>query len=305
MDNLCHTLTGAAFAEAGLKHRTRFGSAALMIAANLPDVDVLAFVAGTPPVAFRRGWTHGVIAQALLPVLLTAIFVLIDRRWPDPMGARRVRAGAMLLLGSVGVFSHVALDWLNTYGVRLLMPLSRDWFYGDSVFIVDPWLWLMLFAGVMVARRLRAPRAAVAALAVATLYIGLMIASGRMAREVVVSAWTSAKGAPPARIMVGPVPFNPLRKTVIVDAGDHYERGTFGWWPRDIKFSPEQVPKNDRHPAAVHAARSDAAFRGLLVWSRFPYYELEHADGGRVRVTFGDMRFSGRTLFTATTVVDR
>ena len=43
MDNLCHTLTGAAFAEAGLKRQTRFGSAALMIAANLPDVDVLAF----------------------------------------------------------------------------------------------------------------------------------------------------------------------------------------------------------------------------------------------------------------------
>jgi hypothetical protein len=36
MDNLCHTLTGAALAEAGLKHRTRFASAALMIAANLP-----------------------------------------------------------------------------------------------------------------------------------------------------------------------------------------------------------------------------------------------------------------------------
>jgi inner membrane protein len=305
LDNLCHTLTGAAFAEAGLKHRTRFGHAALMVAANLPDLDVLVFVTGTPPVAFRRGWTHGVIAQALLPVLLTLIFVMIDRRWPDPMGRRRVRPAAMLLLGYVGVFSHVALDWLNTYGVRLLMPLSRDWFYGDSVFIVDPWLWLVLFAGVMIARRLRAPRAAMAALAVATLYIAVMIASSRMARQMVVAAWTAARGAPPARVMLGPVPIHPLRKTVIVDAGDHYERGSVEWWPKNIRFSPEQVPKNDRHPAAVRAAESDPAFRGLLVWSRFPYYELAEADGGRVRVTLGDMRFSGRTMFMATTVVDR
>ena len=62
-----------------------------MIAANLPDVDVLVFVTDTPPVAFRRGWTHGVIAQALLPVLLTLIFVMIDRRRPSPARRRRLR----------------------------------------------------------------------------------------------------------------------------------------------------------------------------------------------------------------------
>src|SRR5215510_3396949 len=59
MDNLCHTLVGAALGEAGLKRRTRFGNATLMIASNLPDVDVLVFASNTPPVAFRRGWTHG------------------------------------------------------------------------------------------------------------------------------------------------------------------------------------------------------------------------------------------------------
>jgi hypothetical protein len=32
MDNLCHTLVGAALGEAGLKRRTRFASATLMIA---------------------------------------------------------------------------------------------------------------------------------------------------------------------------------------------------------------------------------------------------------------------------------
>ena len=83
MDNICHTLTGAAFAEAGLKRQTRFGSAALMIAANLPDVDVLSFFSNTPPVAFRRGWTHGVIAQAVLPVVFTLVLVLLDR-WRPP-----------------------------------------------------------------------------------------------------------------------------------------------------------------------------------------------------------------------------
>ena len=51
MDNVCHTLVGAAMAEAGLKHAhapTR--RAALMIGANLPDVDVLVFATDTPSV---------------------------------------------------------------------------------------------------------------------------------------------------------------------------------------------------------------------------------------------------------------
>src|SRR5918994_5119979 len=101
MDNLCHTLTGSAFAEAGLKNRTRFGSAALMIAANLPDIDILAFLGDTPTVAVRRGWTHGVLAQALLPVLLTGAFVAIDRYRPARDGTPPARAGALLALSYV------------------------------------------------------------------------------------------------------------------------------------------------------------------------------------------------------------
>src|SRR5258705_12699146 len=83
MDNLCHTLVGAAFGEAGLKRRTRFGHVTLMIASNLPDIDVLAFATGTPSVALRRGWTHGILAQLCLPILLTALVLAVTRRRPD------------------------------------------------------------------------------------------------------------------------------------------------------------------------------------------------------------------------------
>ena len=82
MDNICHTLVGAAFGEAGLKRQTRFGNATLMIAANLPDVDVLVFATDLPSVAFRRGWTHGMLAQALLPIALTAAMLGVDRLFP-------------------------------------------------------------------------------------------------------------------------------------------------------------------------------------------------------------------------------
>jgi len=71
MDNVCHTLVGAALAEAGLKRRTAYASVTLLLAANIPDVDVFVFATDIPGVSFRRGWTHGVVAQALLPIGLT------------------------------------------------------------------------------------------------------------------------------------------------------------------------------------------------------------------------------------------
>ena len=301
MDNLCHTLAGAALAEAGLKGRTRFGAAALMIAANLPDVDVLAFLTDTPPVALRRGWTHGVLAQGVLPLLLTGLFIAIDRLRPSGTGPP-LRPGALALLCYAGVYSHVAMDWLNTYGVRLLMPLSPRWFYGDAVFIVDPWLWLMLGAGVVAARRRGRPRIAAIALILASVYTAAMIWSSIAARRTIVEAWVAARGTAPSRIMVGPVPLNPLRKTVIVDAGEHYEQAAFRWWPTEVRFNPQAVPKNAQHPAVARALETDDDFRAVLVWSRFPYYEVT-PEGPGTRVTLADLRFGARAMFRVTAVV--
>ena len=291
MDNLCHTLTGAAFGEAGLKQRTRFGTAALMIASNLPDVDVLVYVTETPAVQFRRGWTHGVLAQAFLPVVLTAIVIAADRLRPG-RGPVPARPGALLALSYLGVIVHVAMDWLNTYGVRLLMPFSGRWFYGDAVFIVDPWLWLVLAAGVLLARRRRVPAAARVALAVAGVYVLAMVWSARAARTVVLEAWTVQRGHPPEALMVGPAPIDPLRKIVIVDAGARYENGTFRWRGERLSLDGPLVPTHEADPAVVRA-RAHPTIRAILVWARFPYYQVSPAPEG-TRVTLSDLRFGAR-----------
>ena len=35
----------------------------------------------------------------------------------------------------------------TSYGTRLLEPFSHRWFYGDTLFIMDPWIWLVLILG--------------------------------------------------------------------------------------------------------------------------------------------------------------
>lgn len=143
MDPIAHTLVGGALAQTGLARKTRFGAAALVIGANLPDIDGLTyFWSGDAGLHIRRGWTHGLLAVIALPLILTAALFLIGRFLPD--GRQELRARSLLFVSVIGVATHPVLDWLNTYGMRWLMPFNGRWFYGDSVFIVDPWIWLML-----------------------------------------------------------------------------------------------------------------------------------------------------------------
>jgi inner membrane protein len=291
VDNICHTLVGAAFGEAGLKRQTRFGNATLMIAANLPDLDVLVFATDVPSVAFRRGWTHGTLAQALLPVALMAVMLGVSRIVPAGRDDPPARARGLLLLAAIGVLSHVALDLLNSYGVRLLMPFSTRWFYGDAVFIIDPWLWLTLGAGIWLARRRRAVIAARYALTLALAYIAAMCINGRVARNIVLDEWRAGRGGDPVSLMAGPVAVTPFRRHVIVDAGLVYETGALNLLSRRLTLDAI-VPKNDTDPR-VARARDAPHIRAFLVWSRFPFWTFEATDQG-TRVSVSDLRFAGR-----------
>ena len=55
MDNLCHALVGAALGKAGLARRTTLGMSTLVIANNLPDIDVAVFATNTLAMSFRAG----------------------------------------------------------------------------------------------------------------------------------------------------------------------------------------------------------------------------------------------------------
>ena len=153
MDPLAHTLAGAALAQTRLGSSTALASPALILGANACDIDaVTMFMSRDLSLGFRRGWTHGALALVLLPVLLTMLLMLVDRVHGAWRG-REPHARALPLFGltSLAVASHPALDWLNTYGIRFLMPFDGTWYYGDALFIIDPYLWLLLGAPVVVA----------------------------------------------------------------------------------------------------------------------------------------------------------
>ena len=317
MDNIAHTLAGLALAEAGLKRRTALGTATLAIAANLPDIDALIYVFGDGPdaLAFRRGWTHGPIAMLVLPLMLMAVMRGWDRAFGDKPGRRHtpVNAGWLFALALIGVASHPLLDLMNTYGVRLLMPFSGRWFYGDALFIIDPWLWASLAIGILLsrwrARRMRDASAGVArnrkrpsrevpteggwvtrpatfAIALFVGYATAMFIAGRIGRAAVDRAATGERAT---RTMVAPVPVNPFRREVLRQVGASYESGTLTFSP-GAAYTPRATIDRGHDAPGVAAAALSPDGRKFLAWARFPFFRVDQV-GDSLRVRMSDARY--------------
>lgn len=146
MDNLTHSLVGLAAAKAGLGRRSAYATFVCVAAANLPDSDVVA-MAGGPAfyLQHHRGITHSIVGMLALAVAFPLLFVAGERLWARLAG-REPRASLkwLLVCSLLLSASHPLLDWTNSYGVRPLLPWDGRWFYGDLLFIVDPWVWLTL-----------------------------------------------------------------------------------------------------------------------------------------------------------------
>lgn len=179
MDNLTHSLVGAAFAELALRPAParadrRLFLAAGVIVSNFPDLDLVYTGIAPEPLGYlmhHRGHTHtvaGLIAQALLIGIVCLAPPL--RRAIRDAGPPR-----FWLLVAASLASHLALDSWNTYGVHPLWPVDARWYYGDAIFIFEPWLWLLLGMAAAANARTRWARGALAVL-VAALCVALSAA---------------------------------------------------------------------------------------------------------------------------------
>jgi inner membrane protein len=157
VENLTHSLVGAAIAELALPKTATPAQRRLffltgVVAANLPDADLLYTRISPAPLGYllhHRGHTHTVLGLVLQAALTAAVFCLPALRraaapWGRPLAA---------LVGAA-LASHLVLDSWNSYGVHPFWPVDSRWFYGDAIYILEPWLWLPLgIAAGMNARR--------------------------------------------------------------------------------------------------------------------------------------------------------
>src|SRR5258708_22068616 len=134
MDNIPPSLAAVAMSRAGLNKWYSHPALVLVLAANAPDIDIVMALRGSLPYfENHRGLTHSIVmvpVMALLVVLLVCAITRTMRGWKAAYG-----------LAVIGVASHLLLDWTNSYGVRLLLPFSSEWFRLDLNNIIDLWVW--------------------------------------------------------------------------------------------------------------------------------------------------------------------
>jgi membrane-bound metal-dependent hydrolase YbcI (DUF457 family) len=130
VDNITHGLAGALLAQAGFRQRYgRTATVALVIGAELPDLDFLFDLAG-PVVGFQhhRGITHAFAGGWGLALLGAAVLY----------GLLRYRAYWRLVgLVYLGVVLHIWMDYLTSYGTQLFLPFDAGRYTADAVFIID------------------------------------------------------------------------------------------------------------------------------------------------------------------------
>jgi inner membrane protein len=192
----------------------------------------------------------------------------------------------------VGCLSHPFFDWLNVYGIRLLEPFSSQWFYGDTLFIIDPWLWAVLIASIWWSRRREKAgaewtRPARVGIAAVLAYIGVNAAVTHVA-EGDGTLYAQLRGfAPGEGATIGsPMPINPFAREVLFGGdGRWFVRRAIG--PDDTALEPiaEQLCKL---PDFTEARRTNSQLDAFLFWSRAPF-ATRAADGS---VVLRDARFT-------------
>jgi inner membrane protein len=147
MDNLTHSLVGLTSAKAGLERLSPWATTVCVISANAADADFVTLFFGDrwTLLQHHRGITHSIVGTIAIGVLIPVLAYLIElgiaaiRKRP-----RQIRFSGLLLASLITAATHPLLDWTNNYGMRPFLPWSGRWFYGDLVYIVDPYIWLVL-----------------------------------------------------------------------------------------------------------------------------------------------------------------
>jgi membrane-bound metal-dependent hydrolase YbcI (DUF457 family) len=166
LDNLTHSLFAMTLARTPLSRAGRGTTAALILASNAPDIDIIATAGGALKyLEWHRGPTHGPIGVVGLGVIAAGLVwigrSLYDARFPPggskpaapPAASGRPSTdasfGVLVAVSMIGIVLHVLMDLPTVYGTRPLSPFNWHWFAVDWLPIVDVYLLIALVVGLL------------------------------------------------------------------------------------------------------------------------------------------------------------
>jgi inner membrane protein len=314
MDNLTHTAVGLFLSRAGLGRWSARGTAILLVAANIPDIDLVTLAGGQLNyLHYHRHLTHSLAAMPVMALAAVALVRLTGRKQVQWKGA--------FFAAWIAVASHLLLDWTNVYGIRLLLPFSGEWFRADTTNVIDLWILAAALVGIAGPFLARLVGSEIGSSPVRESHHGrgfawftlLFILVYNCGRGVIHSRVTGALAsrmyddATPIRVAALPNAANPLQWRGLVETADAYV-------VQEVNLATDPGPARGvfyHKPApdpAMDAARRTVVFQEFLRFSQFPLWRVTPnpaAENSKVVEAF-DMRFGTPAApgFVARAVVD-
>jgi inner membrane protein len=308
MDNLTHTLLGAALSRAGFNQKMRHASVALMVAANLPDIDIVTGAWGhLAYLQYHRGLTHSMVGVTGLGLLFAGVIFSLQRkswkRQPESFPAPSFPMIAVVCL--VGTWSHLLLDFTNSYGVRPFLPFSDRWVSWDIEFIIDPIILTALVCGLVLPSLFKLISEEVGARAKAHGRGGALLALIFIMALWAVRDWnhrsTVAKlsaftyrGEDAVTLLAYPKPANPFVWNGIVETEHAYFSLEVGPDFSALSLNKAKVFYKPEDNEFLRTARETRTARIFLSFSRLPIYTVTKR-GEDTLVTIHDLRFESAT----------
>jgi inner membrane protein len=336
LDNVTHSLFALTIARANAARTVPGAAAALLVASNAPDIDIIAAFTGGAGAYLdaHRGATHGPLGAAGLGLGVgSLVWALVGLRRRGPHG---LQVWARLVaISCAAALLHIVMDLPTVYGTRLLSPFSDRWFSYDWLPIIDLHLWVALATG-LAARAVRpsaSSRILAAVLAVmaanyvlrAAAHDRAMTVAGHPSPVFRVSSWSSQpdgklRPCPDAagsgarascRAIAIPTFLSPFEWRVIWSHDGHYEVADLNLLEpasigRRVRVSVERGAWTER-------AAQGAVARTFLGFARVSSARVEAGATGGARVVFRDLRFArgpidrletAPSAFTMTSVLD-
>lgn len=300
MDPLTHSLAALVVARAGAGRifspeaapSPSYATPALLLAANVPDIDYLVLVASPTTYLEHHAATHSLAGAVLLGGALALAFWFWRRKRAEP----RLLPNLMLVC-LLGVLSHLLLDWSTPYGIEWGWPVKNAWYALDWFAFIDLWLLVILLLGLalpalfrLIAEEIGARRSAKGrgrGAWLALVACGLL-AVGRANLHAGGVAQLEARlyrGRTPLRVAAFPVALNPFRWSGVAETRTTYEAAGL-----DFMGSPENLEQlstfyKPSPSPALEAALASRTARIFLAWARFPHALITPwGDGWRVRI---------------------
>jgi inner membrane protein len=292
MENLTHALSGILLARAGLDRWTPRATAISVVAANLPDIDIITAGSAINYLIYHRHLTHSLAAtplMAALAVLLVEGVCRLRSRTSEPL-----RWGPAFGVALLATLSHHALDMTNAYGMRLWLPFDDSWSGWDVLFVVDPWVWGILLAAILTPVALRfvmqgdaaRSRMAWAGLGVLVAYIGVRAVLHDRAIQTIAALTNELEVR---RVAAFPLPLEFFRWSGLAETDSDFRAFTI-----DTRAN-QAVGPTGRFPKAgdsevLREARATPLAREYLRFAQYAHVEvIPRGDGYEAR--FSDFRF--------------